>query len=346
MSKRVANVGFDDLPNSISTVLTTPGEYVEKSIVNQDGTLINEWFDLASLGVSAVSLYTGDGTLEEDRTVTGDGNDIVFTGNPLFAVRTTTLIDLDGAVTINESGASVDTRIESNTNANAIFVDASADTVGIMNAAPTSTLDVTGTLAISGAATLGGAVTINESGAAVDVRIETDLQTHAFFVDGSADFIGINNAAPAATLDVVGTVLVLGATGINGALTVNEAGADVNLRVESDTDTVALTVDAGLNAVGVGVALAAHAGKLDVNQNAVAGALPVLNVTQLDTSEEFVRFHGTSAADNTMSLVDAADLAVPGAIVGWLRIYVEDLAVAGSIADGVYFIPFYATPTA
>ena len=52
--------------------------------------------------------------------------------------------DLDAAVTINESGASVDFRVESNTNANMLFVDGSADKVGIGTSSPASALHISG----------------------------------------------------------------------------------------------------------------------------------------------------------------------------------------------------------
>ena len=47
-----------------------------------------------------------------------------------------------------------------------------------------------------------GAVVFNESGAAVDFRIEADDTTHMFFVDGSEDKIGINQSSPQATLQI------------------------------------------------------------------------------------------------------------------------------------------------
>jgi hypothetical protein len=85
---------------------------------------------------------------------------------------------------------------------------------------------------------------------------------------------------------------------------------------------------------------------LVADQASTTGAKPSLKLDQADVSEEFIRFVGESAADNSQSLVDAADLTTPGAIVGWARVYVEDVAGAGDITDGIYFIPFYATPTA
>jgi hypothetical protein len=49
---------------------------------------------------------------------------------------------LDGAVTINDSGADVDFRVEGDTNQNLLFCDASADKVGICTSSPSAGLDV------------------------------------------------------------------------------------------------------------------------------------------------------------------------------------------------------------
>lgn len=81
-----------------------------------------------------------DGTdfhLAADATSTVDPT---FTGN----------ISLDGAVVVNESGGNNDFRVEGDTDANLIFGDASADSVGIGTNSPGSKLDVKGTLRLSG----------------------------------------------------------------------------------------------------------------------------------------------------------------------------------------------------
>lgn len=82
-----------------------------------------------------------------------------------------------------------------------------------------------------------------------------------------------------------------------------------------------------------------------IKQASTTGAVPVLTVEQCDVSEELIRFIGTSTTTNANSLVDAADLGTPGAIAGWLKIYVQDNASTGGITSGVFWIPFYATPT-
>ena len=50
-----------------------------------------------------------------------------------------------------------------------------------------------------------GGVVFNEDSASVDFRVESNGKTHAFFVDGSADKVGINTSSPDALLDVEGT---------------------------------------------------------------------------------------------------------------------------------------------
>lgn len=86
--------------------------------------------------------------------------------------------------------------------------------------------------------------------------------------------------------------------------------------------------------------------KMAVDQSSTTGALPVLLLDQADVSEEFIRLVGESTTDSSQSLVDAADLASPGSIVGWFKIYVEDVQATNPITDGVYYVPFYTTPTA
>ena len=92
-----------------------------------------------------------------------------------------------------------------------IFVNTSADTVGIGTTSPSAKLDVR------------GSAIFNEGGADADFRIEGDGETHLFFLDASTGRIGINSATPGVRFDVVG------ATKITGGLTVgvDDTGHDV-----------------------------------------------------------------------------------------------------------------------
>jgi len=107
--------------------------------------------------------------------------------------------DIDGGTfTFNTSEASVDARFAGSGETNLLFIDASADMVGIKIAAPTSDLHVAGTMKVTSTVDLdGGAFTWNETGAALDLRMEGDTLENLFVLDGSEDKIGIGTVAPA-----------------------------------------------------------------------------------------------------------------------------------------------------
>ena len=87
-------------------------------------------------------------------TLTSAMNGTLGATTPAAATVTTlttggaTIMD-GGTVTINEASGDYDFRVESNGNANAIFVDAGNDRVGILNGSPATALDVTGTITCS-----------------------------------------------------------------------------------------------------------------------------------------------------------------------------------------------------
>ena len=136
-------------------------------------------------------LYTDGSTMFD---VLKDCGDISANGTLTVAGD----VSLDGGeFKFNEAGADKDFRIEGNTATHLFFSDAGNDRIGINNASPSKTLDVTGTFKTSGAAEFagdvdvdGGGFTFNDAGASVDFRAETNTLTNAFFIDGSADRVG------------------------------------------------------------------------------------------------------------------------------------------------------------
>jgi hypothetical protein len=233
-------------------------------------------------------------------------------------------VEGSGEVVINEDGLDVDTRIESDNNSAMLFVDASADYIGVNTSSPVSPLHVNGTgrggtadllvqntttqavLAIAStngarvfldgtSDVLGGtdyvlitsdpsgvsqyinynnsngglirfasatpagggatninlsltysSVVVNDGGEDVNFRVEGDTNENMLFVDAGNNRVGIGTNSPSVTFEVSG------ATSLDGAVIVNESGADVNFRVEGDTNENMLFVDAGNNRVGIG----------------------------------------------------------------------------------------------
>jgi hypothetical protein len=94
------------------------------------------------------NLDTIDGIFKDDGTGTSVGLQ-VGSGKTL---KVTGTCNLDTAVVINDSGADKDFRVESDTDANCLFVDASANNVGIGTSSPGASfkLDVAGNLRAAG----------------------------------------------------------------------------------------------------------------------------------------------------------------------------------------------------
>ena len=221
----------------------------------------------ASLVASSKHLMYTDGSTMFD--VLADCGNISANGTLAVAGN----VSLDGGSFIfNESSADVDFRIESNGNANAIFVDAGNDRVGIFNASPSVPLDVTGAAKISGAIDLdGGAFTWNDSSANdLDFRCETATLDDAFFIDGSADKVGFGCQDPSDAM-------------------------------------------------------------VEINQSNSSGAIACLSLDQDDTDQEFIKFEGTTASDQSSSLT--TDTSV-GSLTGHIRVNVNGTD---------FWIPYYAT---
>lgn len=110
---------------------------------------------MADVKISALSALTGANTATDDVYVVVDTN-VPETKKQTRAelFQNIPAASFAGANVFNEAGADVDQRIEGDTDANLLYVDASTDRIGIGTATPTAKLQVNGSFAINAPVTV------------------------------------------------------------------------------------------------------------------------------------------------------------------------------------------------
>lgn len=219
-------------------------------------------------------------------------------GNDLAANRRLDIRSTE--VVINDNGEStVDFRVESDTNANMFFVDASADRIGIGTSSPQNIFHLEGNSA-------GGMSRISNTNTSGFSNIDFynngtqrfsfghslspfgQTQNNAYFYSTNSNLVVIANdtAATAAYSNVE----------FSGAGTVfNEVGVDLDFRIESDTMTHALFVDGATGFVGVG---GVPDDNLDVMQNHNGATSVNINNTTPGTASRVVLGLSVDASGN------------------------------------------------
>ena len=189
-----------------------------------------------------------------------------------------------------------------------------------------------GTLTVSGNTSLdGGTFVFNESSADLDFRIEGNGDANLLFTDAGNDRVGIKTSSPSTELHVVGGIKATGAIDFDGGgFTFNDSHAAVDFRIETDTLTHAVFVDGSADKIGFGTS-APTSGLVNIDQASSTGAIAVLTLDQGDADQEFIRFDGTTASDQSSSLT--TDTSV-GSLTGHIRV---------NINGTDFWIPYYST---
>lgn len=110
---------------------------------------------MSDIKISALSALTGANTATDDLYVVVDSS-VPETKKQTRAelFQNVPAASFAGANVFNDAGADVDQRIEGDTDANLVFVDASTDRVGIGTATPTAKLQVNGSFALNAPVTI------------------------------------------------------------------------------------------------------------------------------------------------------------------------------------------------
>jgi hypothetical protein len=174
---------------------------------------------------------------------------------------------LAGEVVINDDSVDRDFRVESSGNANMLFVDGGENAVGIGTIPPAwraGLADVGFNVGVNAALydqTGGGVFLVNNWYRADDNTLTYRNTNEAQYMSMEAGEFSFANAASGSAgaaitftermkIDASGGLITNPAAG--GHAVFNEAGVDADFRVESDTNTHAIYVDAGNNSVTLG----------------------------------------------------------------------------------------------
>jgi hypothetical protein len=144
-------VGFGNaVPDAILDIYSTAaadGIYIDNGATDGDAILA---FQLSGTSQFTMGVDDGDATCIDCFKIysgsgVGDSTEFVMTAAGSVGIGTNNpqaKLSVDGSAIFNESGNDADFRIESDSNANILFVDASANAVGIGTAVPAHTLSV------------------------------------------------------------------------------------------------------------------------------------------------------------------------------------------------------------
>jgi len=179
---------------------------------------------------------------------------------------------------------------------------------------------------IHDASTRGGyALTFGPAGG-TPITLPYTATKYLVYTDGSTAFdvlTNIGNVSSGGTLDVAGDVSLDGGTFI-----FNNSEIDLDARFAGLSDTNLLRTEATNDRVGIGIA--APLAKLGITQTSATGAVPCIELEQLDTDFAFTNYKGTTAAASTKSIsTSTAEAAAKFGAVRiringtdkWIRVY-------------------------
>jgi hypothetical protein len=240
-----------------------------------------------------------------------------------------------GHAVFNEGGADADFRVESDGNANMLFVDGGGNHVNIGTATDLSgVLNVDGNLSLSGAGTsnryvgllaetnaYAGTLVLQAGGgsAAYGAAVVLHGHSHAtnpgmLYLAGSAGAGGKSVVIGRNGISVTAASEMLTAYSNGALLVINEFGNDQDFRVESDSNTHALFVDASVDRVGVNNSSPSF--PLDVTGNARIQSSLTLGSNPSDPGSLILNDNSATAYTLTLKSTGTRDYTFEGSSSG------------------------------
>jgi len=268
------SVGVDDTGHDVTFFGATTG----KSLVwDQSEDTLTVTGTTTLVGTTNLDAVDIDGNVQVDGTITvgvdGTGKDVKFFGDTSGAY-----IEWDESADklLTAGGALVDivkdklliggtavttTAAELNFNDTAsagtvvasktVVVDGNKDIASFRNITLTGVLD-SGSLDISGDADIAGTTNLDAVDIDGNVQLDGTLSVGVNDTGKDVKFFGATSGKYMLWDESDDTLIVTGVSSFDGKTTINEAGADADFRVESNSQQFALYVNGGVNHVAVG----------------------------------------------------------------------------------------------
>jgi hypothetical protein len=276
------------------------------------------------------------------------------TDNRFFIYDLTNSLDKftikQGDIIINDSGVDGDFRIESDGNANMLFVDAGANKVGIGISSPPAPFSVNTTpdasYGIANFAVPGGNptwVTLNRDGSedgGFKIQRSTTADMRLFVNSDEATVLNYNGGNTGDSFQIIqgaGSGALVATFDSGNNIIFNENSGDQDFRVESDGNANMLFVDGGNNRIGIGTG-----SPLGDVQIVTATAGTVFNVNH-DTGGSYPKASGIGLGATSTAYTVSSDGGTV-AFTGGAGIYAENTAASGNPTNLVFWTNLLGSP--
>jgi hypothetical protein len=309
-------------------------------IVTLNGVVLEDGTDYTATNGTSVVLTTGAALNDEVNIhafttfdvanvytqAQSDARYLQLSGGTLTGTLNATALNTSGAVVFNDAGADVDFRVEGDTDANLLFVDAGNDRVGVGTNAPGDKFQVAGNALFgtgSSAVTIGGATAT--AGGATDKNLTLSAWSSTSGVNEYGGNLTLAAGRPIGNgSGVTGSVIIkVGKEGVDNSTAgsvVDAITADIATLTFKTNETERMRINSSGN---VGIGTSSPATKFNVSDSSTNCALTVTNSSsnfqvQSNSNDGYVNLNGSGNIifrNGTPSVTERMRLTSGGSLV-------------------------------